>query len=122
MIHLFLVQIVIYVHINSIYDYACIEMKNVHNATFPFVLHDTIAKPRIDETIYNVLSLLVEYNLLCLFVWIDALCPNQQQWSCQDAASILWDVMISNKYLKYNHPSKPILLICIGSLTWNHFF
>ena len=39
---------------------------------------------------------------------------NQQQWSCQDVVSILWDVMISNKCLKYNDPSKPILLICMG--------
>ena len=60
----------IYVHNNSIYDYACIEMKNVHNATFPFVLHGTIAKPRIDENIYNVLSLLVEYNFVCLFEYM----------------------------------------------------
>ena len=67
MIHLFLVWIVIYVHINSIYEYACIEIKNVHNATFLFVLHGTIAKPRIDEKSYNVLSLLVEYNFVCLF-------------------------------------------------------
>ena len=67
MIQLFLVLIVIYVHINSIYIYACIEMKNVRNATFPLVLHDTIAKSRIDENIYNVMSQLVESNFICLF-------------------------------------------------------
>ena len=52
-----------YVHINSMYSYACIEMKNVHNATFPLVLHGTIAKSRIDENIYNVMSQLVESNV-----------------------------------------------------------
>ena len=46
MIHLFLVLILIYVHINNVYDYACIEMKNLHNATFSLVLHGTIAKSR----------------------------------------------------------------------------
>ena len=62
MIHLFLVYIVIYVHINNMYVYACIEMKNLHNATFPLVLYGTIAKSRIDENIYNVM------RQLCLFV------------------------------------------------------
>ena len=57
----------IYVHINSLYNYACIEMKNVHNATFPLVLHGTIAKSRIDENIHNVMSHLVESNFVCLF-------------------------------------------------------
>ena len=63
------------------YNYACIETKNVHNATFPLVLHGTIAKSRIDENIYNVMSQLVESNFVCLFVCIDALrpSPNQQQ-------------------------------------------
>ena len=54
------------VHINSMYNYACIEMKNVHYATFPLVLHGTIAKSRIDENIYNVMSQLVESNFVCL--------------------------------------------------------
>ena len=49
------------------YDSVCIEMKNVHNATFPLVLHGTIAKSRIEENIYNVMSQLVEGSL-CLFV------------------------------------------------------
>ena len=49
------------------YIYACIEMKNVHNATFPLVLHGKIAKSRIDEDIYNVMSQLVESNFDCLF-------------------------------------------------------
>ena len=31
------------------HDYACIKMKNMHNVTFPLVLHGTIAKSRIDE-------------------------------------------------------------------------
>ena len=48
------------------YNYACIEMKNVHKATFPFVLHGTIAKSRIDKNIYNVMSQLVESNFVCL--------------------------------------------------------
>ena len=67
MIHLFLVWIVIYVDINSMYNYACIEMKNIHDATFPLVLHGTIAKSRKDENIYNVMSQLVESNFVCLF-------------------------------------------------------
>ena len=67
MIHLFLVYIVIYMHINNMYDYACIEMKNVHNATFLLVLHGTIAKSRIDETIFNVMRQPVESNVFCLF-------------------------------------------------------
>ena len=46
------------------YNYACIEMKNVHNATFPLVIHGTIAKSRIDENIYNVMSQLVLF--VCL--------------------------------------------------------
>ena len=60
----------IYVHINNMYDYACIEMKNVHNvhnATFPLVLQGTIAKSRTDENIYNVMHQLIEYNFVCLF-------------------------------------------------------
>ena len=48
------------------YDYACIEMKNVHNATFPLVLHGTIAKSWIDEITYNVMRQLVESNFVCL--------------------------------------------------------
>ena len=50
------------------YIYARKEMKNVHNATFPLVhvLHGTIAKSRIDENIYNVMSQLVESNFVCL--------------------------------------------------------
>ena len=56
-----------YVHINCMYNHACIEMKNVHNATFPLVLHGTIANSLIDENIYNVLSQLVESNFVCLF-------------------------------------------------------
>ena len=49
------------------YNYACIEMKNVHDATFPLVLHGTIAKSRIDKNIYNVMRQLVESNFVCLF-------------------------------------------------------
>ena len=45
------------------YDYACIEMKNVHNATFPLV-RDTIAKSRIDENIYNIMRQLVDSNFV----------------------------------------------------------
>ena len=47
------------------YNYARIEMKNMHHATFPLVLHGTIAKSRIDENIYNVMSQLVESNFVC---------------------------------------------------------
>ena len=50
------------------YDYACIEMKIVHTATFSLVLHGTIAKSRIDENIYNVKRQLVESNFVFLFV------------------------------------------------------
>ena len=48
------------------YDYACIEMKIVHIATFSLVLHGTIAKSRIDENIYNVMQQFVESNFVCL--------------------------------------------------------
>ena len=41
-------------------------MNSVHNATFPLVLHGTIAKSRIEENIYNVMSQLVESNFVCL--------------------------------------------------------
>ena len=60
----------IYVHIisTSMYNYAFTEMENMYNATFPSVLHGTIAKSRIDENIYNVMSQLVESNFDCLFV------------------------------------------------------
>ena len=51
------------------YNYACIEMNNVHNATFPLVLHGTIASTRIDENIYNEMNQLVESN--CLFVCLN---------------------------------------------------
>ena len=50
------------------YNYACIEMNNVNNATFPLVLHGTIAKSRIEENINNVMSQLVEPNFVCLLV------------------------------------------------------
>ena len=69
------------------YNYARIEIKNMHNATSPLVLHGTIAKSRIDENIYNVMSQLVESNFVFFFC-IDALRPNQQQWSCWDTVSI----------------------------------
>ena len=49
------------------YNHACIEMKNVHNVTFPLVLHGTIANSLIDENMYNVISQLVESNFVCLF-------------------------------------------------------
>ena len=39
----------------------------MHNATFPLVLHGTIAKSRTDETINNVMSQLVESKFDCLF-------------------------------------------------------
>ena len=40
--------------------------ENVHNATFPLVLHGTIAKSRIVENIYNVISQFVESLFVCL--------------------------------------------------------
>ena len=51
------------------YDYTCIEMKNVHNATLPMVFRTgRIAKSRIDENNYNVMRQLVESNfVVCLF-------------------------------------------------------
>ena len=57
-------------------------------------------------------------NHLTLFVGIYALRPSQQQWSCLDIVSILWDFYqtfgrhdTQNVLLKYNHPTKPIRLI-----------
>ena len=50
----------------SMYIYACIEMKNVHNATFPLVLHGTIAKSRIDETISQGASSMNLTLFVCL--------------------------------------------------------
>ena len=44
--------------------------KNMHNATFLLVLHGTTAKSRIDETIYNVMSQLVE-PALTLFYYLN---------------------------------------------------
>ena len=51
------------------YDYTCIEMKNVHNATLlMFYVRGTIAKSRINENNYNVMRQLVESNfVVCLF-------------------------------------------------------
>ena len=50
------------------YDYACIEMKSVHNATFPSVLRTWYErKSRIDENIYNVMRQLVESNCVVVF-------------------------------------------------------
>ena len=57
----------IYVHMNNMCDSVCIEMKNVHNATFSLVLHGTIAKSRIEENIYNVMSHSLKANFVCLF-------------------------------------------------------
>ena len=53
----------------NMYDYTCIEMKNVHNATLPMVfVRGTIAESRIDENNYNVMRQLVESNfVVCLF-------------------------------------------------------
>ena len=65
-----------------------------------------------------------------MFIWvliinvslfeIDALRPSQQQWSCRDVASILWDMYpplgchdTQNALLKYNHPTKRIRLVCM---------
>ena len=61
---------------------------------------------------------------VCLFVCINALRPSQQQWSCQDVASILWDFGChdtQNVLHKYNHPTKPIRLICMDGLTKQWF-
>ena len=57
----------IYVLINYMYEYACIEMKNVHNATCLLLLHGMISKSRIDENIYNLMRQLIESNFVCLF-------------------------------------------------------
>ena len=58
------------------------------------------------------------------FSLINALHPSQQQWSCWDAASILWDFYptlgchdTQNVLHKYSHPSKPIRLIFMDGLT-----
>ena len=70
----------------------------------------------------NVLVLLL---LFVLFVCIDGLRPSQQQWSCRDVASILWDFYptlgchdTQNVRHKYNHPTKPIMLICMNHFSW----
>ena len=45
------------------YDYACIEMKNVHNATFTLVLRRWYDSEITEiENIYNVMRQLVESN------------------------------------------------------------
>ena len=52
------------------YDYACIEMKNVHNATFNwYYVGGTIAKSRKDENIYNVMRQHVESITLLVFLF-----------------------------------------------------
>ena len=57
-----------------------------------------------------------------LFVWSDALRPSQHQWSCRDDAPLLWDIYpilgwhdTQNRLHKYNHPTKPIRLICMDA-------
>ena len=54
------------------YDYACIEMKNVHNATFPLVLRRWYdrRKSRKDENIYNVMRQLVESNFVVFLLFL----------------------------------------------------
>ena len=59
-----------------------------------------------------------------MIVWIHALCPRQQQWSCRDVASILWDFNptlgchdTQNVLHIYNDPTKPIRLLCMDGLT-----
>ena len=59
-----------------------------------------------------------------LFVKIDALRPSQQHWSCLGVASVLWDFYqtlgchdTQIVLHKYNHPTKPIRLICMNGLT-----
>ena len=58
------------------------------------------------------------------FLLIDALCSSQQQWSCQDVASILWDFYpalechdTQNVLHEYNHPIKPLRRMCMDGLT-----
>ena len=47
------------------YDYACIEMKNVHNTTFPLVLRRWYDSEITDRrNIYNVMRQLVESNFV----------------------------------------------------------
>ena len=62
-----------------------------------------------------------------LKIGIGALRPSQQQWSCRDVASILWDFYSTsrchdtqNVLHKYNHPTESIRLI-IDGLTKPHF-
>ena len=59
---------------------------------------------------------------------IDALGPSQEQWSCRDVASILWDFYptlechdTQNVLHINNLLTKPIRLICMAGLTEPHF-
>ena len=63
-------------------------------------------------------------SFLFCFVLIDALRPSQQQWSCRDVVSILWDFYptfgchdTQNVLYKYNHQTKPIRLTCMDGMT-----
>ena len=71
---------------------------------------------------FNKLCLAIEIHLnltfmliIVCFVSFDALLPSQQQWSCQEVASMLWDFYptlgchdTQNVLHKYNHPTKPV--------------
>ena len=100
-------------HINSMYNYARIEMKNMHNATFPLVLHGTIAKSRIDENIYNVMSQLVESNSVCFLY---------RRFTSQSTAMVMLGHCLhfmgrhDIQQVFENHPSMPKLLIYMDDL------
>ena len=66
------------------YVYACIEMKNVHNVTFSWLLHGTIATSGIDENIYNVMRQLAESNFFVCFCDFSAGSPLVLTKSCPE--------------------------------------
>ena len=72
----------------------------------------------------KLLTKTLSLNTNKIFLLVGALHPSQQQWSCRDVASILWDFYptlgchdTQNVLHKYNHPTKPIRLICMDGLT-----
>ena len=86
---------------------------------------------QIYQSILSGISLNLFYSIFSVHMVSQLMPHSQQQWSCRDVHSILWDFYSTlgchdtqNVLHKYNHPSdptKPLRFICMDGLTKPHF-
>ena len=100
----------------------CYYTLNKHFLVTPQVLSSYSCNKMVNKKCWH--------NFICLNLFLLMLeRPNQQQWSCRDVASILWDFYpklgchdTQNVLQKYNHPNKSIRLICLDGLTYKPYW